>query len=207
MSALYDSYFRAMLSGEFNITAVSVKALLVDLDDHGRQITAASNTAPIQITTSTNHGLSTGDRVSIIGVVGNTAANGAFRVTVIDGSNFTLNSSSGNGAYSSGGMVVDLSNNQDLADIAAAARVATTSLANVSVAGSGPVAFDADNLTFTSVSGDTSEAILLYRDTGLESTSTLIACLDSNTVTGIPVTPGGGNIDVTFHANGIVRFN
>jgi hypothetical protein len=65
-------------------------------------ITAASNATPIQIT-SANHGLSTGTRVTITGVTGNTAANGTWTVTVIDGNNFTLNSSVGNGAYVSGG--------------------------------------------------------------------------------------------------------
>ena len=69
----------------------------------GSGITAASNTTPIQITTSTAHGLATGTSVYIAGVGGNTAANGFFVVTVVDSTHFVLNGSSGSGAYTSGG--------------------------------------------------------------------------------------------------------
>lgn len=65
-------------------------------------ITAASNASPIQIT-SAAHGRSTGDSVTITGVGGNTAANGSWSITVVDANNFTLNGSTGNGAYTSGG--------------------------------------------------------------------------------------------------------
>lgn len=65
-------------------------------------ITNASNASPIVIT-SAAHGLSTGTRVTITGVGGNTAANGSFIITVVDANSFSLNGSSGNGAYTSGG--------------------------------------------------------------------------------------------------------
>ncbi len=39
---------------------------------------------------SNNHGLTTGDVVTIDGVLGTTAANGTFQVTVVDGNNYTL---------------------------------------------------------------------------------------------------------------------
>jgi len=64
-----------------------------------RTITAASNTSPIQITTGVTTGLSSGQQVTITGVLGNTAANGTFTITVIDGTNFTLNGSVGNGTF------------------------------------------------------------------------------------------------------------
>lgn len=67
-------------------------------------ITAASNAAPIQIT-ATGHGLATGASVTITGVAGNTAANGSWSVTVLTANTFTLNGSTGNGAYISGGTV------------------------------------------------------------------------------------------------------
>jgi len=57
---------------------------------------------PIQIT-SPNHGLSTGDRVVITGVGGNTAANGVFSVTVLDADTFVLDRTTGNGNYTGGG--------------------------------------------------------------------------------------------------------
>ena len=46
------------------------------------------------------------------------------------------------------------------------------------------------------MTGDPSEALLIYKDTGTEATSPLIAYID--TATGLPVTPNGGNITVTW---------
>lgn len=66
-------------------------------------ITAASLATPIVIT-SADHGLQTGDKVTITGVLGNTSANGDFTVTVINGDTFSLQGSSGNGAYTTGGL-------------------------------------------------------------------------------------------------------
>lgn len=67
-------------------------------------ITGASNASPISITTSTSHGFVTGQLVNISGVVGNTAANGNWIITVTGSTTFTLNGSSGNGSYTSGGV-------------------------------------------------------------------------------------------------------
>jgi len=69
------------------------------------EISNATNAAPIQITTTTPHGLVTNQLVGISGVGGNTAANGQFIVTVTNATQFTLNSSTGNGTYTSGGRV------------------------------------------------------------------------------------------------------
>jgi photosystem II stability/assembly factor-like uncharacterized protein len=67
-------------------------------------VTAASNASPIQVTAAT-HGLSTGDWVIVDGVAGNTAANGLWQVTKVDTNNVTLDGSSGNAAYTSGGTI------------------------------------------------------------------------------------------------------
>ena len=63
-------------------------------------------------------------------------------------------------------------------------------------------AFDAADPTFTSVSGNSVEALVIYKDTGTASTSSLIAYIDVAS-SGLPVTPNGGNITVTFNASGI----
>lgn len=63
-----------------------------------RTISAATNASPIQVT-SANHGLTTGERVTITGAAGNSAANGTWTVTVVDATRFALNGSSGNGTY------------------------------------------------------------------------------------------------------------
>ncbi|NJL70158.1 MAG: hypothetical protein HC888_00490 [Candidatus Competibacteraceae bacterium] len=65
-------------------------------------VTGASNASPIVIT-SASHGLTTGTKVTIAGVAGNTAANGSFVVTRIDANTFSLDGSTGNGTYTSGG--------------------------------------------------------------------------------------------------------
>ena len=62
--------------------------------------------------------------------------------------------------------------------------------------------FDAADATFTAVTGASVEALVLYVDTGTASTSPLIAYIDIG-VTGLPVTPNGGDINVTWHASGI----
>lgn len=65
-------------------------------------ITNATNASPI-VVTSANHGLTTGQRVTITGVGGNTAANGTFTITKVNDNSFSLDGSTGNGAYTSGG--------------------------------------------------------------------------------------------------------
>lgn len=55
---------------------------------------------------------------------------------------------------------------------------------------------NAASVTFTSVTGAASGALVIYKDTGTGSTSQLIAYID--TATGLPVTPNGGNITVTW---------
>ena len=55
---------------------------------------------------------------------------------------------------------------------------------------------DAADITFTTVTGDESEALVIYKHTGTDGTSNLIAYID--TATGLPVTPGGGDITVTW---------
>jgi len=57
--------------------------------------------------------------------------------------------------------------------------------------------FDAADITFSSVTGDQSEALIIYRHTGTDATSELIAFIDTG-VTGLPVTPNGGDITVTW---------
>lgn len=68
----------------------------------------ATNANPINITTSAPHLFGNGDTVQIVGVTGNTAANGTWPITVTGPSHFTI-PVAGNGAYVSGGTCTDLS--------------------------------------------------------------------------------------------------
>jgi hypothetical protein len=64
--------------------------------------------------------------------------------------------------------------------------------------------FDGDNVTFTAVSGATVEALVIYIDTGSAATSRLVAYIDTGQ-TGLPVTPNGGDITITWSASGIFQ--
>jgi len=69
-----------------------------------RTVTGASNTAPIVIT-SNSHGLANGATVKIRDVLGNTAANGSWVIGGVTTNTFQLLGSTGNGTYTSGGLV------------------------------------------------------------------------------------------------------
>ena len=87
-----------------------------------------------------------------------------------------------------------VSTHNSLADIPSAARVAVSSALTSKGSTSGVA--DAADVTFPLVTGDRSEALIIYKHTGTESTSTLIAYID--TATGLPVTPNGGDITVQW---------
>lgn len=65
--------------------------------------------------------------------------------------------------------------------------------------------FDGDDVTFTAVSGNTVEALVIYIDTGSSATSRLVAYIDTGQ-TGLPVTPNGGDITIAWNASGIIQF-
>lgn len=196
----------------WNWSSDNIKLVLVRLASITavKTITGATNATPIAIT-STSHGLSTGDLVNIVQVGGNTAANGRFAITVSDANTFTLQdittgaNIAGNGTYTSGGLAVPLSTTalDNLNDVTAAAIPATGGTsANLSTKTVTNGVLDADDVTLTSVTapsgGSTCDALFFYRDTGTSSTSTLLFMLDQNGGTGLPVTPNGGNIVITF---------
>ena len=62
--------------------------------------------------------------------------------------------------------------------------------------------FDGADVTYTAVTGNSVEALVIYVDTGSAATSPLVAYIDTG-VTGLPVTPNGGDITVTWNASGI----
>jgi len=105
--------------------------------------------------------------------------NDTFAVVLVDGADYTVN----------------LETHVALSDIATAARVSgVVTLTNTSVQANG--AADADDVTFTAVSGDSIEALVLYKVGVDDANSPLIAYID--TATGLPITPNGGDIIVTW---------
>lgn len=81
-----------------------------------------------------------------------------------------------------------------LDDVPGAARVATSGAFTTKTKTLGVA--DADDVTLTAVTGDISEALVIYQHTGTEATARLIAYIDS--ATNLPVTPNGGNIVIAW---------
>lgn len=81
--------------------------------------------------------------------------------------------------------------------------VGTESPAFTSKTFSATSVFDAADIQFAAVTGNTVEALVIFLDTGNAATDQLIAYIDS--ATGLPVTPDGGPIDIAWHANGIFQ--
>lgn len=88
----------------------------------------------------------------------------------------------------------NLSAHEFLSDISSGARVAMSGAFTGKTTTGG--AADANDITYTSVTGPSIEAIVIFKDTGTDSTSPLIAYID--TATGLPITPNGGDIIVTW---------
>jgi len=62
---------------------------------------------------------------------------------------------------------------------------------------------DGGDVTFSAVSGASVEALVIYRkNAGANTTWRLVAYIDTGQ-TGLPVTPNGGNITITWNASGI----
>jgi len=88
----------------------------------------------------------------------------------------------------------NLASDQFVSSIAAGAKVATS--ANFSSKTTAAGVADAGDITFLAVTGAQSEALVIFQDTGTSTTSRLIAYID--TATGLPVTPNGGDITVSW---------
>lgn len=113
-----------------------------------------------------------------------------FAIAQLDWSSHTIKAQ----LVDTGAYTVNLSTHEFLSDIAVGARVgAAVTLASKTYTGG---ACDAADITFTAISGPTIEAVVLYRDTGVEATSALIAYID--TATGLPITPNGGDVIVNW---------
>ncbi len=93
--------------------------------------------------------------------------------------------------------VINLAAHDFLDDVPGGARIATFGSGFTSKTTTAGIA-DAADITFTSVSGATVEAIIIFKHTGVDATARLIAYID--TATGLPVIPNGGDITVTWDA-------
>lgn len=100
------------------------------------------------------------------------------KVTLVDAADYTKN----------------LSTHNDYADVTGAGRVAESGAFGSKTVAAGVA--DAADVTLSAVTGDVSEQLVIWQDTTVEATSRLIANID--TATGLPVTPNGGDITITW---------
>ena len=92
----------------------------------------------------------------------------------------------------------------NLNDITAGNRVATSAALSSKTTTSGQA--DAADYTFSALSGSAVASLVVYKDTGTESTSSLICYLD--TVSGggaLSFTPSGADVTLTWGATGIFK--
>jgi len=88
----------------------------------------------------------------------------------------------------------NLATDQFLTAIPGGARISLSGSLTTKTATAGVA--DADDVSFTAVTGATVEAIVLYKHTGVDATSRLIAYID--TATGLPFLPSGGNVAIQW---------
>lgn len=89
---------------------------------------------------------------------------------------------------------VNLVTDNDLVDVPAGARIATSGAFTAKTVALGIA--DAADVVLSAVTGAVSEVVVIYQHTGVEATSRLIAYVD--TATGLPVTPNGGDITIQW---------
>ena len=80
------------------------------------------------------------------------------------------------------------------ANVPTASIIATTAALGTKTFTSG--VFDAADTSWATVTGTSCEALIIWIDTGVAATDRLVAYID--TATGLPVTPNGNNINLTF---------
>jgi len=181
---LFEKGREAFLDGTNDWDTNTFSAALLDLNtaDTGvKQITSSTNATPIVIT-STAHGFANGDLVFIDGHATNTAANGFWKIANVAANTFELTNpitgtnAVGNGVGGATGYCVNYGpsasgdNWDDFDGCLVGAKVNLTGpTVTAGVA-------DANDTTFTSVSGASVEAVAIFKDTGTPSTSRMV-CL------------------------------
>lgn len=204
---LYSPAKKLLLDADLDMLVHDIKVSLIDLNDIGTAITGATNVNPA-VVTATAHGLPNGRRVFVVGVGGNTAVNGERLIANSTTNTFTLtdldgNAIAGNGAYTSGGRVIDLDTPAFRSELTTAVVATSANLASKTTTAG---VFDAADVTITGVTGDPIEAFELWRDTGTNSTSPRIFIGFRNSAgADISFTPNGGDCTITWNAAGIFQ--
>ena len=153
-------------------------------------VKAATSANPVAITTHGEHGLTTGDRVFVEGILGVTSADGNRVVAVVDTDNFTLDGIDGSGdpAYAGGGTITPLRDlSADTAEWNMVTHPLSTATALISkTSAAGEIALSNGELAITLVAADTSglDPRLFYHEARITDASSL------------PTTVATGHVDL-----------
>jgi hypothetical protein len=185
-NALFEFGREGFLDGSLDWDTQNFVAALLDLNTAEvgvRQISSSTNATPIVVTTAVAHGFTNGDIVYIDGHATNTAANGVWAITAASGSVFSLTdpitgaNSVGNGVGGATGYSVNMGRGTvgtrfwDAFDGCLVGSLSSNLAGKTIVAG----VADADDVTFTAVTGATVEAVAIFQNTGTPSTSRMAA--------------------------------
>lgn len=183
-NALLEKGREGFLDGSIDWDTNTFSAALLDLgtaDTAIKAIASSTNATPI-VVTATSHGFTNGDLVFIDGHATNTAANGFWKIANVATNTFELTNpvlstnAVGNGVGGATGYAVcygpsaSADNWDDFDGALVGSKVTLTG--NTVTAG----VADANDATFTAVTGNSVEAIAIFKDTGTASTSRMV-CL------------------------------
>lgn len=210
-NALYLKALNSFGQAGINLLSDTIKALLFDTADVGaacRAVTGSTNATPI-VVTCTGHGWANGDWVIVAGITGNTNANGVFKIANQAANTFELTDPitganiAGNGTHGGAApFAMNLSAPQFVSDLNATGIVVRSAALASPTLTLG--VFDAADRAITAVSGDPCEVIIVYKDSGVDSSSNLIAVFATGT--GLPVTPNGGDITIQWDSGNFKIF-
>ncbi len=199
-----------------------INCILVDMDDAGPAVGGfkvtgcTSSSTTVTVTTSTAHGLAVNNPVEVFSIAGITNVNGVWTVaTVPTSTTFTyVVTTAPTGTYTTNtGYIANLSLTYLSDFVVLAGRIATATIPSTGKTVVNGV-LDAADVSFNSVTGDPVEAMLFVRgaaaqsDVDLAATAQrLILIQTPNSVgfSGMPLTPDGSNINITFSSSGIAR--
>jgi hypothetical protein len=108
----------------------------------------------------------------------------AIKATLVDAADYTY--AAGHASYAT--------------DVAGVAKVAVSPTLTSPTIVDG--VFDTADFVWTGVTGDVSEDIIIWNDTPTTPTADPVVGFYDTGMTGMPVTPNGGNINVTVHLSG-----
>lgn len=185
VNALFEKGREGFLDGTLDWDTQTFSAALLDLgtaDTGIKAISSSTNATPI-VVTATSHGFTNNDLVFIDGHTTNTAANGFWKIANVATNTFELTNpvsganAVGNGVGGATGYAVNYGpsasgdNWDDFDGALVGAKVNLTSpTVTAGVA-------DAADTTFTAVTGNSVEAVAIFRDTGTASTSRMVALI------------------------------